>query len=194
MSYPQVRLLAATEALLTALKSDRARFGELVGSPVPDGWPEFPEAIDFTLAHLRTAPEADRLWSMQFFIDQATGRLLGSGGFAAPPAERTVEIGYEIAPEFRGRGSARPLREPWSSTPLPAARSITSARTPCPDRTHRRVCSCRSASHTSTTARTPRSAASGSGAGPDRWTGNRRTGRLWVSRAECAATEPGQSR
>ncbi|MBX6749467.1 MAG: GNAT family N-acetyltransferase [Micromonosporaceae bacterium] len=103
-SHPQVRLLAATEALLTALKSNRALFSELVGSAVPDGWPEFPEAIDFTLAHLRAAPEGDRSWSMQFFIDQATGRLLGSGGYAAPPAERTVEIGYEIAPEFRGRG------------------------------------------------------------------------------------------
>lgn len=103
-SFPRVRLLAATEALLTALKGNRALFSELVGSPVPDGWPEFPEAIDFTLQHLRTASEADRSWSMQFFIDQATGRLLGSGGFAAPPAERTVEIGYEIAPEFRGRG------------------------------------------------------------------------------------------
>jgi RimJ/RimL family protein N-acetyltransferase len=104
VSRPQVRLLAATEELLSALKGDRALFSELVGSPVPDGWPEFPEAIDFTLEHLRTASEADRLWSMQFFIDQATGRLLGSGGFAAPPVDRAVEIGYEIAPEFRGRG------------------------------------------------------------------------------------------
>lgn len=76
----------------------------LIGSPVPDGWPEFPEAIGFTLKHLQTAAEADRSWSMQFFVDAATGRLVGSGGFAAPPAERTVEIGYEIAPEFRGRG------------------------------------------------------------------------------------------
>jgi ribosomal-protein-alanine N-acetyltransferase len=103
-SHPQVRLLAATEPLLNALNDDRALFGELVGSSVPDGWPEFPEAIGFTLEHLQTASEADRSWSMQFFVDHTTGRLLGSGGFAAPPAERTVEIGYEIAPEFRGRG------------------------------------------------------------------------------------------
>ena len=102
--HPQVRLLAATERLLNALNDDRALFSELVGSPVPDGWPEFPEAIGFTVEHLRTASDDDRSWSMQFFIDQATGRLLGSGGFAAPPADRTVEIGYEIAPEFRGRG------------------------------------------------------------------------------------------
>ena len=99
--------------LLAALNQDRARFGELIGSPVPDGWPEFPEAIGFTLDHLRNASEADRAWSMQFFVDPATGRLLGSGGFAAPPVERTVEIGYEVAPEFRGQGwgtaSARAL-------------------------------------------------------------------------------------
>jgi len=103
-SSPQVRLLAATVPLLNALQESRARFGELVGSPVPDGWPEFPEAIGFTLAHLRTASEADRSWSMQFFVDPATGQLLGSGGFATPPTDRTVEIGYEVAPEFRGRG------------------------------------------------------------------------------------------
>ena len=103
-SDPQVRLLPATEPLLNALNDSRALFGKLVGSPVPDGWPEFPEAIGFTLKHLETASEADREWSMQFFVDRASGRLLGSGGFAASPSGRTVEIGYEIAPEFRGRG------------------------------------------------------------------------------------------
>ena len=104
MTQPRVRLVPATVPLLTALNEDRARFGELLGSPAPDGWPEFPEAIDFTLEHLRSAPEADRAWSMQLFVDPATGRLLGSGGFAGPPVDRTVEIGYEVAPAFRGRG------------------------------------------------------------------------------------------
>ena len=103
-AHPQVRLIPATVPLLNALNDDPAQFDELIGSPVPDGWPEFPEAIGFTLAHLQNAPEADRSWSMQFFVDQATGRLVGSGGFAAPPVERTVEIGYEVAPEFRGQG------------------------------------------------------------------------------------------
>jgi RimJ/RimL family protein N-acetyltransferase len=103
-SRPQVGLLPATEPLLNALNDSRTLFGQLIGSPVPDGWPEFPEAIAFTVEHLRTASDAARAWSMQFFVDPATGRLLGSGGFAAPPSERTVEIGYEIAPEFRGRG------------------------------------------------------------------------------------------
>lgn len=103
-SHREVRLVPATIPLLNALNEDRTLFGQLIGSPVPDGWPEFPEAIGFTLEHLQTASEADRPWSMQFFLDHATGRLLGSGGFAAPPVERTVEIGYEVAPEFQGQG------------------------------------------------------------------------------------------
>ncbi len=102
--HPQVRLVPATVALLTALDEDRAVFSELIGSPVPDGWPEFPEAIGFTLEHLQDAPKADHPWTMQFFVDSVTGHLVGSGGFAAPPIDRAVEIGYEVAPEFRGQG------------------------------------------------------------------------------------------
>ncbi|HEX5018590.1 MAG TPA: GNAT family protein [Actinomycetes bacterium] len=102
-SEPRVRLVPATTELLNTLKDDRSKFSELIGSPVPDGWPEFPEAIDFTLAHLQETPEGDRSWSMHFFVDDAIGRLVGSGGYAAPPANRTVEIGYEVAPEFRGQ-------------------------------------------------------------------------------------------
>ena len=52
-------------------------------------------------AQVATERHGDR---MQLFVEDATGRLLGSGGFAGPPSDRTVEIGYEIAPEFRGRG------------------------------------------------------------------------------------------
>ncbi|HWJ07968.1 MAG TPA: GNAT family protein [Nocardioides sp.] len=103
-SPPRVRLVPATVPLLLALAEDRDAFGRLIGSTVPDGWPEFPEAVTFTLEHLRSAPPQDQAWSMQLFIDDADGRLVGSGGFAAPPADRAVEIGYEIAPGFRGRG------------------------------------------------------------------------------------------
>lgn len=103
-SHSQIRLVAATVPLLNALNDDHTLFGELIGSPVPNGWPEFPEAVGSTLEHLQRSSEADGSWSMQFFVDHANGQLVGSGGFAAPPHKRTVEIGYEVAPEFRGRG------------------------------------------------------------------------------------------
>jgi RimJ/RimL family protein N-acetyltransferase len=103
-SHPRIRLVPATAPLLNALNDDRSLFSELIGSRVPEGWPEFPEAIGFTLEQLQNASDADRSWSMQFFVDQANGQLVGSGGFTGPPLERTVEIGYEVAPEFRGHG------------------------------------------------------------------------------------------
>lgn len=101
--HPRVRLVPASIPLLTALNDDPDRFATLIGSPAPAGWPEFGEAVPFTLAHLREAPESAHRWSMHFFLDDDTGRLVGSGGYVAPPADRTVEIGYEVAPEFRGR-------------------------------------------------------------------------------------------
>ena len=102
--HPQIRLVAATVPLLNALNDDRSLFSELIGSHVPEGWPEFPEAIGFTLEQLQNASDTDRPWTMQFFVDHANGHLVGSGGFTAPPSGRTVEIGYEVAPEFRGHG------------------------------------------------------------------------------------------
>ena len=98
-----LRVVPATVAQLEAFQRDPAEFAALVGSPLPAGWPEFPEAVEFTIDKLRGSPaEAD--WWMQLFFDSP--HLVGSGGFVGPPDDGVVEIGYEIGPEFRGRGYA----------------------------------------------------------------------------------------
>ena len=157
-TQPKVRLVAATVPLLSALADDRSRFSTLIGSAAPDGWPEFPEAIAFTLQHLQRASEAERSWSMQFFVDDANGLLVGSGGFTAPPHGRTVEIGYEVAPEFRGRGfgtaAARALVE--RAVASGEVDHVVAHTLPVPTRPRAR--SCPWTSCTSRTARTPRSA------------------------------------
>ena len=98
---PVVRLLSATVEHLEARRDDPESFAALVGSAVPDGWPEFGEMVDFTVRRLTEHPDEARWWT-QFFFD-ADGKLIGSGGFVGPPVDRTVEIGYEIAPAYRGR-------------------------------------------------------------------------------------------
>ncbi|MCP9272388.1 GNAT family N-acetyltransferase [Mycolicibacterium arenosum] len=93
----------ATADDLEAFQRDPAEFAARIDSPVPVGWPEFPEAFEFTVDKLRESPaEAD--WWMHLFFDD--GLLVGSGGFVGPPDDGVVEIGYEIAPELRGRGYA----------------------------------------------------------------------------------------
>jgi RimJ/RimL family protein N-acetyltransferase len=96
-----VRLLPATVEHLVALQSDPSVFGRLIGSAVPEGWPEFPESIGFTLDRLREHPDEGDWW-MHFFL--AADALVGSGGFVGPPQDGVVEIGYELAPAFRGNG------------------------------------------------------------------------------------------
>jgi RimJ/RimL family protein N-acetyltransferase len=96
-----MRLLPATIEHLVALQSDPSAFGRLIGSAVPDGWPEFPESIGFTLDRLREHPDEGDWW-MHFFICQDA--LIGSGRFVGPPQDGVVEIGYELAPAFRGKG------------------------------------------------------------------------------------------
>lgn len=107
LQLPNVRLVRATVPLLTALTDDPAAFAAQMRSPIPAGWPEFPEAVPHTLDYLSEPGRADDPWMMHFFVDADTSALVGSGGYTGPPADRGVEIGYEIAPAFRRRGFAR---------------------------------------------------------------------------------------
>ena len=96
---PTVTLLAATIVDLQLLATDRPAFAVRMGSPAPGGWPQFPEAIGFTISRLAMHPhEAD--WWMHYFL--VSGLIVGSGGFVGRPKKGVVEIGYEIAPGFQG--------------------------------------------------------------------------------------------
>jgi len=101
----RIRLITATSTHLTAFLRDPQELASLLGSALPGGWPEFPEAIPNTLDELEKNPD-DADWWMHFFVDADTGDLVGSGGFAGRPKDRCVEVGYEIAPSLRRRGYA----------------------------------------------------------------------------------------
>jgi ribosomal-protein-alanine N-acetyltransferase len=101
-----IRLLPATLEHLDAWRSAPTALRALIGSPIPEGWPEFPEGIEYTAEKLREHPEEAEWW-MHFFLDSPTGRLVGSGGFVGPPVDGVVEIGYEVAPGLRGLGYGR---------------------------------------------------------------------------------------
>jgi ribosomal-protein-alanine N-acetyltransferase len=98
---PAVELVAATVADLHTLATDRAGFAVRMGSPAPGGWPAFPESVGFTINRLTTRPQEHEWWMHFFFVN---GLLVGSGGYVGPPRDHEVEIGYEIAPGFRGKG------------------------------------------------------------------------------------------
>lgn len=85
-----------------AYRAGREHLAALLGVSLPQGWPEFPEFFESD-----TLPDLGPTWPACFFIDPDQRCLVGNGGFTGPPdADGCVEIGYEVAPAFRGRGHA----------------------------------------------------------------------------------------
>lgn len=84
-----------------AMHRSRVALADLLGVRLPEGWPEFPEA--FALDVQSSPPP----WTGYLFVDRDGRALVGNGGFvSSPDPAGTVEIGYEIAPEFRNQGLA----------------------------------------------------------------------------------------
>jgi ribosomal-protein-alanine N-acetyltransferase len=102
MNRPRVRLVGATFELLDAAIEDPPRLGPLLSAAVAQGWAGFPEA----LPGLRRSCAKGDAWGAQLFVIEEPRTLVGLGGYKGAPREGIVEIGYAIAPAFRGRGLA----------------------------------------------------------------------------------------
>ena len=106
MTHPRLNLVDGTLALLTAALEDRGALETLLGVSIADDWEGFPEALPVLRASYQTNPEGHR-WGSLFFIEPKVRMLVGFGGFKGPPShDAVVEIGYAIAPAFRGKGLA----------------------------------------------------------------------------------------
>jgi RimJ/RimL family protein N-acetyltransferase len=108
MSAPEgrrrVRLAPATLDQLDAYFRDPAELADVLGSRLPDGWPLDPNAFIWVANALQSAPDEASRW-MHWAFDADDGRLVGDGGFRTKSGG-VLEIGYEVAAEFRGHGYA----------------------------------------------------------------------------------------
>jgi RimJ/RimL family protein N-acetyltransferase len=112
--------LDGAEALLEGTDA----FTRRSGYRVADGYLAFPEALPATVRALRDG--ADPAWSSYLIVDPATSTVVGLGGFAGPPTDGSVEIGYSVAPAHRGRGHATEAARRWIE--IAAARGVTLVR------------------------------------------------------------------
>ncbi|MDP1631773.1 MAG: GNAT family N-acetyltransferase [Caulobacter sp.] len=67
----------------------------------PDALAAIGRSRDFLIANPGSVD-----WWMHFIVHVTDIRLIGLGGFKGEPEDGTVEIGYELAPGYRGRGLA----------------------------------------------------------------------------------------
>ena len=106
----RIELIDASVALLEAAP-DSERFSALLdGAAIADDWLDFPDALERMCALYRDGP-SQKPWGVLFFVlnepTAMTRIMIGWGGYkGAPSDDGEVEIGYAIAPAFRGRGLA----------------------------------------------------------------------------------------
>lgn len=106
MSPSRLRLVDGTLELLSAAIEGRGALEALLGVPVAEDWEGFPDALPILRASHEKNPEGQR-WGSLFFIELEARTLVGFGGFKGSPSpDGVVEIGYAIAPAFRGQGLA----------------------------------------------------------------------------------------
>ena len=99
-----VTIEVATPEHLRLLLNDVPGFESSYDLRVAPGYLEFDGALDNALAALEDGMPAH--WATHLFVHAADRVLIGIGGYTGPPENGTVEIGYSIAPAYRGRGLA----------------------------------------------------------------------------------------
>ena len=112
-----IQLIEITDSHRAAIVSGAEALTELSGLEVPGGWPIHPEIFE------RACNPA---WPLFLFVDPELSSIVGSGGFLSSPDDNgLVQIGYEVAPQFRGKGIATEAMQAILSrkpeTPLVAA-------------------------------------------------------------------------
>ena len=103
----RLTLVTLTPYLARAALEDRAKLGLMLGARVPVTWP----GADFArmLERLAEGGERASLWAEQtrLIVHEEDRTLIGETGFHGPPDRSgTVEVGYSIVPDYRGRGFA----------------------------------------------------------------------------------------
>lgn len=103
----RLQLISCDTNNLKAAIAGNDHLAEALSVTVQDHWTEFGlAALQFTLDRLSEG-ENEQGWWAYFIILKEENKLIGSGGYKGQPTpDGMVEIGYEIAPEYRNRGLA----------------------------------------------------------------------------------------
>jgi ribosomal-protein-alanine N-acetyltransferase len=101
----RLTLVALTPELAQVALEDRAKLEPMLGARVPEAWP----GADFAtmLPRIARGVEQTGVEPTRLIDHTADRTLIGETGFHGPPdGSGTVEVGYSIVPDYRGRGFA----------------------------------------------------------------------------------------
>ena len=103
---PRLKLICCNKEILEALFKGNESLAAFLQIHIPVKWTEFGEpAFRFTYNEILSGTGKIE-WCSYLPVLKKTKTLLGSCGFKGGPKEGMVEIGYEVAEEYRGFGLA----------------------------------------------------------------------------------------
>lgn len=109
----RLELIPCTLAHLQAELGNPRDLEDLLGAQVPESWPpgEYDrDALGYFHSRLEAEGPASIGWYVWYVItrddDGRRQQLVAGAGFFGPPSEGSVEIGYSVIPEARGKGFA----------------------------------------------------------------------------------------
>jgi RimJ/RimL family protein N-acetyltransferase len=102
-----LKLIPCTAEILKSAIKGNLILAKKINATIDEHWTEFGVgALNYSLEKLLESEE-ERNWLTYFPIYKHENKLIGSGGYKGKPSvDGTVELGYEIAPNYRNRGFA----------------------------------------------------------------------------------------
>ncbi|MBA2248821.1 MAG: GNAT family N-acetyltransferase [Chitinophagaceae bacterium] len=83
----------------------REYFEKALGVTVPENWTNEKDALEIFYNEMKK-DSSNAHWWAYLIIHTKDNKLIGCCGYKGQPKDGTVEIGYEIHPEYRSRGYA----------------------------------------------------------------------------------------
>lgn len=90
---------------LSALITGPCEYERVFGHKVEEGYIEYPDVLVFSLRQAQAFAGEAQWWLPYLVIHREDDALIGACGYKGPPGDDgVVEIGYGIAPAYRGLG------------------------------------------------------------------------------------------
>jgi RimJ/RimL family protein N-acetyltransferase len=111
ISTPRLTLVNATVDIIEHLVLHEKEFGVWLDINIADPWTEFgAPPFQYALGKIVASPGSEVWWSW-LPIHKEENRLIGNCGYKGPPDNGTVEIGYEVAKDYRRKGFATEMAQ-----------------------------------------------------------------------------------
>jgi RimJ/RimL family protein N-acetyltransferase len=102
----RLMLINATPAIMEGILKGGNTLQDMLDIKIPDEWTEFGDApFTYALEKIQADPSSTIWWSwLPILISENI--LIGNSGYKGPPIDGVVEIGYEVARDYRRQGYA----------------------------------------------------------------------------------------